>query len=459
MDFNDVEASWWLPDTEHHRTSGTLAYSASGLTLTVYGNLQPVIPPELGVWTAVGHDLENIPIVYGETRTGQEISLLGVSGFPLRSLQATQESYRVELALEGGHVEETTFAGVKAGFHQLDDWAGAESIYTKTPGQNTVMVHPDTVELASAPLPEAHLRIKYGIEGHARNQEVSYSRWCAYSAEPAAPMEWRELLEQYVQPLNDLLVVAMGSPIPLNDVALKVKGFWCPAYFRTRETKGGAKIRRPSDYDSPALLTLPKSPAAAEQLLTSWFKIRAELRETLSVLLGPLYAPFTYEEHKFASFFQGLEAYHSVRRTRYGTTDVTKAEHKERVASVLATLSQANHEEGVIQWAQNILQTRNDKPLWRKVDDIVRSTETVGEDILGAAPNFCSDVARTRTGVSHGGAQKGLTIVSRYWHAEALLWIMRVRILLDIGITDAPERARQREAYQFMLTKLREESE
>jgi hypothetical protein len=459
MNFNDVEASWWLPDTAHHRTSGTLAYSANGLTLTVYGNLQPVITPEAGVWTAVVHDLENFPIVYGETRTGQLMSLLGVSGFSSRSLQATQESYRVELALEGDHVEETTFSGIKAGFQQLDDWAGAESIYTKKPGQNTIMVHPDTVELACASLPEAHLRIKYGIEGQARYQEVSYSRWCAYSAEPATSMEWRDLLEQYVQPLNDLLVVTMGSPIPLNDVALKVRGSWCPAYFRTRETKGGSKMHRPSDYNSPAILTLPTSPIPAEQLLASWFKIRAELRETLSVLLGPLYAPFTYEEHKFASFFQGLEAYHGLRRTRYGTTDVTKTEHKERVTAVLETLSQADHAEDVLQWAQNILQTRNDKPLWRKVDDIVRSTETVGEDILSAAPNFCSDVARARTGVSHGGAHKGLTIVSRYWHAEALYWIMRVRILLDLGIKDAPERARKRETYQFMLTKLRGEPE
>ncbi|MFE6727744.1 HEPN domain-containing protein [Streptomyces californicus] len=456
MDFSDVEASWWLPDTPHHRTSGTLAYSASGLTLTVYGALHPGVAPEPGVLTPLFYDLKNSPIVHGETRTGQLMSLVGVSGYSSQMLQSFQESYRVELALEGDHIEEVTFAGIKASFQQLDVWAGADSIYTKTLGQKTIMVHPETVELVCASLQDATLRIKYGVEGHSHDKEVSYNRWCTYSAETSCSMEWRDLLEQYVQPLNDLLVVTMGSPIPLNDVALKVNDSWCPVYFRTRETRGGSKIHRPDGYDSPAILTLPTSPMPADQLLVSWFEIRAELRETLGVLLGPVYAPFTYEEHKFASFFQGLEAYHSVRRTRYGTTDVTKAEHKERVAAVLATLGQADHEEDVLKWAQNLLQPRNDKPLWRKVDDIVRSAEIVGEDILAAAPNFCTDVARARTGVSHGGADKGLNIVSRYWHAEAIFWIMRVRILLDIGIKDVPERARKRQAYQFMLTKLRE---
>ena len=41
MDYFALDGSWWLPGSPDHRVTGTLTFSADGLTLVVYGSLVP----------------------------------------------------------------------------------------------------------------------------------------------------------------------------------------------------------------------------------------------------------------------------------------------------------------------------------------------------------------------------------------------------------------------------------
>jgi hypothetical protein len=78
--------------------------------------------------------------------------------------------------------------------------------------------------------------------------------------------------------------------------------------------------------------------------------------------------------------------------------------------------------------------TRNDKPLAQQIHDLVASTGEIGKRVLDVSPDFGKITAAARTGVSHGRARKAMDPVARFWHGDALRWIVRSRVLMDLGL-------------------------
>jgi hypothetical protein len=396
------------------------------------------------------------PLVYGESRDGKEITLVEVSGLST-TLPPREETHRVGLALLGRHLSEPSFTGIRVCFDYLAEWAGAPSIHTYSKVADPVL-HPNTVELAVGSWDNVELAIKSGAEGRMNESSVHFERWCSFYAQSQSALEWRELFERYARPFHDLLIISLGRPLSMTKVALKPYGSveWCEAYFETRQSTAPVNEYKIHSYSAPTLLILHTATMLASDLLPKWFDLRQELRESLTLLLAPFYAPFTYEENRFASYFQSMEAYHGARKSKYGSAELPKADHKQRVAAVVSALEDAHLTDDMTQWAKNVIQGRNDKPLSKRVEDVVRSTGSLGEELLSSAPDFCKNVVWARTGVSHGGANGGLSSASRHWHGEILLWIMRARILQDLGVHDACDRVRKRDAYQFALKQIRD---
>lgn len=433
---------------------GTLTYSPEGISLKVFGSLHPSEESDTGI-TLFSTKWVVTPIVHGESRAGEDITLISVGGIstPTPSSEAT---FRVELALVGQHIEDPSFTGVRAHFDYLAEWAEAPPIHNRSIREDPV-IHPKSVEIAAGKWNDADLTIRSGADGRISDSSIHLERWCAFRAEGGTELDWRELFERYARPFHDLLIVSLGRPLSMTQAAFKPSGSdkWCEAYFETRQTTTRAIKADLHSYSSPTLLVLQSASIPASELLPRWFDLRAKLAESLTLLLAPFYAPFTYEEHRYASYFQSLEAFHGIEKAQYGSTELPRTDHRQRVAAVVAALEKAQLDSDVVQWAKNVVQGRNDKPLWKRIEDVVRSTGTLGDELLSAAPNFCKNAAWARTGVSHGGADEGLSSASRHWHGEILLWVMRARILNDLGVPDVYNRARKRAAYQFALDQVR----
>lgn len=144
------------------------------------------------------------------------------------------------------------------------------------------------------------------------------------------------------------------------------------------------------------------------------------------------YTAFMFSEHKYSSVFQSAEALASARGL--SGREKSRAEHRSRVKDVVSAARAAGVDEDTIGWAKRILRDRNDKPLWKQIHDLVLSTGKIGQRVLEASPDFGPITAGARTGVSHGGALKKLDPVGRVWHGEVLRWVVRARILMDLGI-------------------------
>jgi hypothetical protein len=79
----------------------------------------------------------------------------------------------------------------------------------------------------------------------------------------------------------------------------------------------------------------------------------------------------------------------------------------------------------------------------------------LGQELLAAVPDLAGMLAAARTGVSHPGAE-GPGPLTRYWLGEALIWVLRVRLLAELGVpvSDLSARVTQKPAFQDVLREL-----
>ena len=131
----------------------------------------------------------------------------------------------------------------------------------------------------------------------------------------------------------------------------------------------------------------------------------------------------------FASIFQSAEALH---KDLFDSKDVTKKAHNARVVSAVSALEDADLNPDVVAWAKGVLSSRNDKPLWRRIEELVAAAGPVGQAIVDTCPDFAASCAGARTGVSHGGGKRNLTPIDRHWLGDVLRWVVRTHLLMKV---------------------------
>ncbi len=448
MEHFTVEGHWWLPPDPHRRVAGTLSFSTDGLKLVVYDALRKFNAPEVQVLKVGRPEWQVEPIVHGRTRDGREFTLLEVGGANLAGpFKVVERVYRPELALAGSHTAADRFTAAWCTFDYLDAWADPPSITADGAARDSVEVRLGSVDLAHVDLSGTSVRLVSGVKGTAGGDRVELTRSTSFAVESSQDRSSKALVNDYIRPLQDLVMICLGRSVRLTSLRLVPADLADPregsgeAYFPAVQP---APAQQPmfgdvENYSAPTILSLRHSPIDLEQILVRWFESWESRREVLALVLSPLYAPFIYSEHGFGSTFQGAEGLHDL---VLSGRDVVKAEHRQRVSAVVEAMEMANLDAATITWASNVLASRNDKPLSRKVEDLLKSTGVVGEAVLRADPSFGPTTARARTGVSHPGAEKHLDSVGRYWYGQILRWVVRTRILMDL--VDDPEEIQRR---------------
>ncbi|MFF0268961.1 HEPN domain-containing protein [Kribbella sp. NPDC004536] len=467
MQHFSVEGHWWLPDHTERRVSGTLNFTADGLELVLYEQLRHFPEPGEGeVVTFEPGEWSTTPIVHGQTREWKDVTLFSVEGVPFNGAMpgSVRESYRVTLALIGCHTEVNSFSGALVEFDKLNSWADAPSIVddvlTRGP---RVEVRVENVKLAEVAMDDSQVELHSGAVGNVGTSRVHLDQSADFRTEFHSPLSAEEIVESNVRPLQDLLIFSLGRVVRLTSLQLRpaesgdVRSGYCDAYFNAiqpLEEQGEASRTSPWSYSEPTLMTAGNSPLPLGDLIASWFRLWREMRDVIVPLHAPFYASFMYSENRFASVFQSAEALH---KRRFESREVSKSAHKNRVRAIIGPARRARVDAETLAWADRVLTSRNDKPLRMRIDELVRSTGAVGVAVYAANPKFAELATYARTGVSHGGRLTGSEQnIRRFWHGMVLNWVLRSRLLLDLGVplNEVERRTLARGAFHHALQQM-----
>ncbi len=421
-------------------------------------------------------------MVYGRLRDGREVTLLGLRGWSMPA-EGIPETWSADFALTGGLTSDDTFKQVVVIFDYLMPWVQPPGIIRREPFSSSSTVETQQMTLAETALGDGRtVRLVTGVEGRDTGDSVHLDQWCGLEVTGEEPKPILEVLNKWVRPLQDLLVVCIGQPVRIEQVLVgsaerdpgrvSLESLFEQVLARTPEhdrrpaqlellfkaVQPAASAHSAAAYldsdESPALLSYPALPLPFSTLIREWFSLYERFPDdVVTQLCGPYYAPFIYSRHRYASTFQSAEA---LAKEVLQTREKDRTEHRARVEAVTAVLKEAQLGEDVTGWAMRVLQRRNDKPLSQLMEELISSVGDMGRELLAAAPSMPDLLAAARTGVSHGGAKKGPGALARYWLGEALIWVLRVRLLAELGVpvSDLSARVTQKPTFQAILREL-----
>lgn len=438
MDHFTSGGVFWLPDHPLRRSPGDLTFDAQGVQLQLHDSMEEFVESPDGI-IGVAPEWKTFAIVHGQLHDDREVSLIAVTGISLPGpFNSAHEAWSAEFALVGGFIDVTEFEHVQMEFDALMAWASPESIAREGETRNSVVVgFGPTATLAEAHIGTgAKLRLLTGGRGSWNDQGVHIEQWCAFEV-ATGPVPLRSILDDWVRPLQDLLIVCLGRPVRLT--ALRVRAGGHDGQSKDLEVSFAA-VQPPSAsplkpeqvqvFNAPTLLTPANAGSPLEDLLRNWFEVRDSHSAPITLVCGPYYAPFIYGEHRYASTFQAAEA---LARELYGSRELSKRDHRKRADAVLRCLLKCELDREVVDWARRVLEPRNDKPLQALMSELIAGTGALGATIHAVDQDFPKQLTTARTGVSHGGA-KGANVMTRFWLGDILTWVVRVQLLSEMGI-------------------------
>ena len=290
--------------------------------------------------------------------------------------------------------------------------------------------------LASASVDGATVELISTWSGEVGDINVAAQRQCWLRME-FPESSFNDLLDNWVRPLQDMLIVLLGRPVRLTKLALRPADATDSTSVRVvfGAIQAGPEVNLAPlsliSWGRETMFTREELPVTFADLIKGWFAARTDLSEAVTLLCSPFYAPFMYSEHPYAATFQSAE---SIARARYAGAEKAKDEHAARVQSIIEAARASGVKAEDVEWAERVLRSRNDKTLTNLIEELLADAGPLGEAILARDPNFASTAASARTRVSHPGGERGVTTVQRYWYGQVLLWVVRARLAIEVGI-------------------------
>jgi len=466
MELVSREGRFWLPRQPKRVVHGTVIFGEDGVALNLADSLRGPVPrPDGGFGGSAS--LASEPVIHGRLLDGREVSLQGARGMSW-PVDGIQESWRADFLFSGGLITGDRFTRVQVVFDCLMPWAAPAGIARGEIGSDDVSVDTRRITVDQAILGDrTKVRLCTGVEGRWDHSRVHLDQWAAFEVTSLVrkTKTIRGVLEDWVRPLQDLLVVSLGRPVRIDELAVCPRG----QSGRTPLVDVACQLIQPrpgnppraadiGSYTAPTLLTYRDltardAPVSFAELIPAWFGLHQRLSDVVTGLCGPYYAPFIYSGHRYASTFQSAEALaHGI----FDSKEKTRPEHRARVDAVAAALEISGLDTENLGWARRVLLSRNDKPLRQLMEELITGAGQIGVRLTRAAPRLAEEAAAARALVSHPGTG-GPSVTRRYWIGEALTWVVRAHLLSQLGIPmkDVALKATQRASFEQVLNGLR----
>ena len=439
----EYSGDWWLPSNPDRRVTGRLDLSGP-MTLTLDSALLP----------KGGEGEQEVPIIHGRDRGGFELTLLGV--YSIRDWPI-DDWYVVNDALVGRHLSpaEVSFAETYVVMEHLADWipsSGLEISRTPNakPGEKAVEVTftaqaplegrmTDGTDVRISPSP----RIEYGL---GRGITVGYGagvRW-KYSN----PLTTREIVEQHVVPLQELVAWAVQQPVTVTAAYLRVQPNQEPVEWRRRWRKASETEKEPP-VGNTRLFASDLAPTFADGL-ERWLGLLNQSREAVDLRVSLLFGEPDYVDTAVLLVAQSLEAYH---RATLQTERWPREIFEQRQHAVLARFNE-EEDRDLRKWLAKVVRFANEPFLAERLGDLHRKVEPVIGELLALRPEWADDVKNMRNTYTHRGMQgreyqRGeLSETARFGRI-----VFDVCLMLDLGLSAdvCRDRVHQWSDYSFAM--------
>ncbi len=465
---------FWLPDAADrtNHVTGTFTFDGDQVRLELDDPLvRPVfdepedtddpVDADAEVEFEIGVVEESHPIIHGYLKNHGDVTILEATGKNLHGFfgSGTSEAWTSFTALLGEHSDASRFESTTFAFDLLAAWTDPPAITRKVEaGQHLDL---ELTELERAQVGDVAVTLLSGWNGSYGTRRVEVERRCWVRVQGPA-MTANQVLRDWVMPLQDLLIVLLGRSVRISSVTLTPEGK--TGRDASRMVFGGLRTGAPADVESihlrgwgaPTLFTRHELPLDFDALMNGWMSAWAKYRDAIVQSQSSFHAPFMYAENQYAARFLGVE---QLGRVLHPGSQVPKDEHQERVKAVIDAATSAGVKGAVLDWATGVLKGANNIPPRQLIEKLLAEEPGLFDQLLEIEPKFAQRATAARNGVAHPGAAGRLTVARRYWYGEVLLLLVRVRLLVEAGLSREAVHAAvaKRGAFQHALDQLANE--
>jgi ApeA N-terminal domain 1 len=324
----------------------------------------------------------------------------------------------------------------------LDEWANLSG-FQETYEQDAGASAPSGYSVSYRPPPdrEAELpgvKVTLSFSWRTKWDRIQYRRIeqrteLELNLDQAMPL--RDLVNGYVQPLRNLLTLAVGAASTVTELRMGRLDLFDPGDRTPR-----VKVEMPKAFN----VDVGKHRSAHEMLFTladfdfatgipRWFEVADRLAVVCNLLFGLRYAPPTYAENRLLIANAAAEALH--RRLFPDKTPLAKSDYQTLVASILSMVE----DEEQRSWLDDKFRHLNQLRLRDRLADLV---QFAGPPVAGLIPDpsrWATRVARVRNGLTHWDPSdrgKKLNGTQLYWMANAVAAVVEAGLLRELGFSD-----------------------
>jgi hypothetical protein len=408
-----LEGDWWLPETPDDKVPGVLTIQWGARPgLELQGLLRPMDVSDAIRLTLVRG--EGYPIVHGKAADGREVTLEGTSSTGGNELHL-REPGRSIIRLKAGRA----WLGALLAEPATEKYAlmhmrlGRLTDLTTRP--STASVDGATIELVPAhPTPTtgtAPIRTERA-ELRVRLDD---------------PMQIDDLIDIYVRPLRNLIALATGRDVVVDELILGHR-IGASADQRIEVVEKRREMSALPDrrlLPSETLFDFDSLPTGFEDAIRRWLVVGSHLRAILDLFAGPLFAPFMYEEHRFLNFAQAVESYH---RIQYDGTLLPPDEYAKHVDAAVNACPP-----DLKAWLRGSLEYGNQLSSFARLRALLDQWPWMEGEVIAQFKPFARRVTDTRNYHTHwdettrGDAASGLQL----WRLNEQLAVLLQACLLD----------------------------
>ncbi len=215
---------WWLPSDEDSKVSGKLTFSQQdGILLDLIGSFSKEF--DFGAETP-----KRYPIILGRTTKGQAVTLVNttVKRQHFNTSGFTVQLIRVNYVLLGAHFprsDDISFHKLTVNYKHLSEWAflsGFDRRMTTIEGNfskfDLSYVDREYVEFKSD---NDTISIAYSLNMSSETtyeQEITLRQKVSFIVAAQENFDFSQMMQKYVQPLQNLLTFATGKPNSIQEI-------------------------------------------------------------------------------------------------------------------------------------------------------------------------------------------------------------------------------------------------